>query len=164
MQATPVGDAMIRPDVWYHVACVIDRTAGSMQLFVDGRSITTTAIRKGASVSTKALCIGWGAEQGMAKDAHFNGVMDEIGIWDRPLTAQEVADLFAGADPLAASAGPRVVRSRLADRVVLTSDKVPAPVSVRYAWANNPAVNLCNKADLPAAPFAAGEAEDKLGR
>ncbi len=41
------------------------------------------------------------------------------------------------------------------DAVVLSSPKVPHPVAVRYAWANNPPCNLYNKAGFPAAPFQA---------
>ena len=37
--------------------------------------------------------------------------------------------------------------------VVVASDLVPAPRSVRYAWAGNPAADLGNKEGLPAAPF-----------
>lgn len=37
--------------------------------------------------------------------------------------------------------------------VVVSSDEVPLPVAVRYAWANNPVCNLCNGAGLPAGPF-----------
>jgi sialate O-acetylesterase len=37
--------------------------------------------------------------------------------------------------------------------VVVSSDKVPEPVAVRYAWANNPVCNLYNKEGLPASPF-----------
>ncbi|RZK62288.1 MAG: sialate O-acetylesterase [Hymenobacter sp.] len=37
--------------------------------------------------------------------------------------------------------------------VVLTCAAVPAPVAVRYAWADNPVGNLYNRAGLPAAPF-----------
>jgi len=37
--------------------------------------------------------------------------------------------------------------------VVVSSDKVPEPVAVRYAWADNPVCNLYNTADLPASPF-----------
>jgi sialate O-acetylesterase len=37
--------------------------------------------------------------------------------------------------------------------VVVWSDQVPAPVAVRYAWADNPTCNLYNGAGLPAAPF-----------
>jgi sialate O-acetylesterase len=39
------------------------------------------------------------------------------------------------------------------DKVVAHSNEVPNPVSVRYAWADNPDCNLYNKAGLPASPF-----------
>ncbi|HEX6048110.1 MAG TPA: sialate O-acetylesterase, partial [Gemmatimonadaceae bacterium] len=40
------------------------------------------------------------------------------------------------------------------DRVVVWSDRVPSPVAVRYAWADNPSTaNLYNREGLPAAPF-----------
>jgi sialate O-acetylesterase len=39
------------------------------------------------------------------------------------------------------------------DTVVVSSDKVSAPVAARYGWAANPLVNLWNKDDLPASPF-----------
>ncbi|HWD41941.1 MAG TPA: sialate O-acetylesterase [Fimbriimonas sp.] len=37
--------------------------------------------------------------------------------------------------------------------VTLSSPSVPHPVAVRYAWADNPPVNLTNRAGLPACPF-----------
>ncbi|MBN1555028.1 MAG: 9-O-acetylesterase [Phycisphaerae bacterium] len=39
------------------------------------------------------------------------------------------------------------------ETVLVWSDKVAEPKAVRYAWGNNPACNLYNKADLPAVPF-----------
>jgi sialate O-acetylesterase len=39
------------------------------------------------------------------------------------------------------------------DKIVVSSEKVADPVSVRYAWADNPVCNLYNKAGLPASPF-----------
>ena len=40
------------------------------------------------------------------------------------------------------------------DRVIVSSDRVPEPVAVRYAWADNPeGANLFNAAGLPASPF-----------
>lgn len=39
------------------------------------------------------------------------------------------------------------------DTVLVWSDKVPKPVAVRYAWADNPTCNLTNGAGLPASPF-----------
>jgi sialate O-acetylesterase len=39
------------------------------------------------------------------------------------------------------------------DRVVVSSPAVPDPKAVRYGWADNPALNLYNRAGLPAIPF-----------
>lgn len=39
------------------------------------------------------------------------------------------------------------------DTVVVSSSSVPAPVAVRYAWADNPEATLVNTAGLPASPF-----------
>ena len=39
------------------------------------------------------------------------------------------------------------------ETVVVSSDKVPAPMAVRYGWANFPLGNLWNKDGLPASPF-----------
>jgi sialate O-acetylesterase len=39
------------------------------------------------------------------------------------------------------------------DHIILSSPEVPKPVAVRYAWANNPDVNLVNGAGLPVSPF-----------
>jgi sialate O-acetylesterase len=42
----------------------------------------------------------------------------------------------------------------MGDKVVVRSEKVPTPIAVRYAWADNPAgANLCNREGLPASPF-----------
>lgn len=39
------------------------------------------------------------------------------------------------------------------DSVIVWSDKVAAPIAVRYGWADNPTVNLSNGSGLPASPF-----------
>ncbi|MFZ4779635.1 MAG: sialate O-acetylesterase [Terrimicrobiaceae bacterium] len=39
------------------------------------------------------------------------------------------------------------------DRVLVWSGKVPTPIAVRYAWADNPTCNLYNGAGFPASPF-----------
>lgn len=43
--------------------------------------------------------------------------------------------------------------SIVGNKVVVSSDKVTAPVAVRYAWADNPICNLANTQGLPAVPF-----------
>ncbi|MEO6741821.1 MAG: sialate O-acetylesterase, partial [Chthoniobacteraceae bacterium] len=39
------------------------------------------------------------------------------------------------------------------NKVELTSDKVSAPIAVRYAWADNPVANLFSNEGLPVTPF-----------
>jgi sialate O-acetylesterase len=41
--------------------------------------------------------------------------------------------------------------------VVVSTPQAPAPVAVRYAWADNPACNLVNGTNLPAGPFRSDE-------
>ena len=41
------------------------------------------------------------------------------------------------------------------ETVVISAASVTAPVAVRYAWGDNPACSLSNKANLPAVPFRA---------
>ncbi|SDI59063.1 sialate O-acetylesterase [Mucilaginibacter gossypii] len=44
------------------------------------------------------------------------------------------------------------------DKILVWSDKIPAPLYVRYAWADNPdGANLYNKEGLPASPFQTGK-------
>jgi sialate O-acetylesterase len=56
---------------------------------------------------------------------------------------------IAGADRKFYWADAKIERNR----VILTSDKVPNPVAVRYGWADYPVVNLFSQAGLPASPF-----------
>jgi sialate O-acetylesterase len=55
----------------------------------------------------------------------------------------------AGADKKFVWAEAKIV----GDTIVVSSPDVESPAAVRYAWANNPACNLINKAGLPASPF-----------
>ena len=56
---------------------------------------------------------------------------------------------IAGADRKFVWANARIE----AERVVVWSDAVASPQSVRYGWGTNPATNLTNEAGLPASPF-----------
>ncbi len=60
---------------------------------------------------------------------------------------------IAGADKVFHVAAARIEGKT----VVVSADKVPHPVAVRYAWANNPVSNLYNAAGLPASSFRTDE-------
>ncbi|MDR1283470.1 MAG: sialate O-acetylesterase [Opitutaceae bacterium] len=65
-------------------------------------------------------------------------------------TAAPAAFEIAGADR---RFHPATARIENRTTIVLSSPDVPAPVAVRYAFCNDPRVNLVNSANLPAAPF-----------
>jgi sialate O-acetylesterase len=72
----------------------------------------------------------------------------------RPFGVSEaVGFAICGADNVWHSASGRILDG---STVEVWSDAVPAPVSVRYAWADNPACNLFNDRNLPVTPFRAG--------
>lgn len=56
---------------------------------------------------------------------------------------------IAGKDRVFHSAKGEIIEKS----IVLTSEEVPLPVAVRYAWANDPKCNLVNAEGLPASPF-----------
>lgn len=60
---------------------------------------------------------------------------------------------LAGADGAWKAAEARIDGTN----VVVTSAAVAEPKALRYAWADEPDVNLVNAADLPASPFRVGE-------
>lgn len=61
---------------------------------------------------------------------------------------------IAGADKRFVWAKARIVNNK----IVVRSEEVPHPVSVRYAWADNPeGANLYNEEGLPASPFRTDE-------
>ena len=60
---------------------------------------------------------------------------------------------IAGADRKYVKAQARIEGTSL----VISSAEVPAPRSLRYAWADNPEVSLYNAQGLPASPFRWGE-------
>lgn len=39
------------------------------------------------------------------------------------------------------------------EQVIVSCEKVPNPIAVRYGWSGNPEVNLYNRSGLPASPF-----------
>ena len=65
---------------------------------------------------------------------------------------------IAGADKVFYNAEAEIV----GQTVVLSSDKVPNPVAVRYAFTNYPVTNFQNAAGLPAVPFRTDDWPEKL--
>jgi len=79
---------------WYHIAVV--KTGLTLEYFVDGSSIGTDAIDYGSAADTndalQNLFIG---QAGTTAAYHQNGTLDDVMIFNRSLSAEEIKGLYA---------------------------------------------------------------------
>ena len=88
-------------NVWTHIVLVYN--AGAMTLYKDNVAVATgTFNHTGVTSATLPLYVGRGIG-----GSYFNGKIDDIGIWNRCLSACEINDLFTATNTLTTvSAGP----------------------------------------------------------
>ncbi|MFD4029753.1 LamG-like jellyroll fold domain-containing protein [Streptomyces sp. NPDC058637] len=98
--STPGGNRArfeVRPELgrFYHVVGV--RSGDEIKLYVDGQ-LAATAAAGAADVSTGALSVGRAKWSGGNTD-FWNGSVDQVKVYDKALTAQEVTALHDGEQP-----------------------------------------------------------------
>ncbi len=74
-------------DEWVHVVGVYEE--GSMELFIDGDSVGTNT--GDLTISPNSFLVGDSPQGGWY---HFLGSIDEVRVWERALTQDEVEDLY----------------------------------------------------------------------
>lgn len=78
----PLGESL-SSNVWYHIAGVFDGTEA--RLYLDGELKASLAVAAPIDTTDLPLVIG-----GDDASRTFNGVIDQVAIWNRPLTDEEV--------------------------------------------------------------------------
>ncbi len=80
-------------DRWTHVAFVWDGTtnAGGVRCYVDGSGVSLTRAPCSAPAQPATLNLFFGADEA---NRGINGTLDEVGLWGRALTAEEVSTLY----------------------------------------------------------------------
>ncbi|MBD5785658.1 glycoside hydrolase family 2 [Cellulosimicrobium terreum] len=81
---------------WYHVVGVRDAEAQTLTLFVNGEQVGQSDVCGGVSASGP-LTIGRGQWSGDPVD-FWPGTIDDVRVFDRALSGDEVADVYAGDD------------------------------------------------------------------
>jgi hypothetical protein len=89
------GNAILNASNWYHLAATYD--GATVSIYVDGE-LDSTAVK---ALSTTDWYIKIGTRQGWT--IGHNGLIDEVGIWERELTADEVSELYNSGSGLAYS-------------------------------------------------------------
>ncbi len=90
-----VTTAIVEDTNWHHLAVTRAGSTGSwaIKIFLDGTETSVSTSGNSQSTANDVLAIGrWGNVTGSVAE-HFDGLMDDIVIWDRPLTTDEVANL-----------------------------------------------------------------------
>ena len=90
------------PDIpigrWSHVAVTLESN-NQIVLYVDGEPVARKQITEKPAPNAEPLVIGreaWGGEEGQASPALFRGMIDEVKVYKRALSADEVAALASG--------------------------------------------------------------------
>ena len=86
------GGTELEPDVWYHIAVTYSQ-GGSIKVYVNGKLDREIATPNTLAPSAGALMIGREPFQDLY---WFNGLMDDLQIYNYPLSQTEVTKLYAG--------------------------------------------------------------------
>ena len=85
---------VIKPNVWQHIAAVVQEGKG-VTLYYNGKAVATHEHAGKVTPNGSDLMIGkevWGGDPPSAdKPGFYTGLIDEVKIWARALTAEEVA-------------------------------------------------------------------------
>ena len=127
------------PDQWNHVAVTVDNTAGVATLYYGGSAVTTSGSLLTGAQTTGTLILGALTDGSAA----LTGNLDDVRVYNRALTAQEIAILAAapGNLPPTASAITAAVdegSNVTVDALAGASDPDGGPSSLRLLHVGTP--------------------------
>ncbi|NLO74908.1 MAG: LamG domain-containing protein, partial [candidate division WS1 bacterium] len=138
---------------WHHVAIAWDATTGA--LFKDGQMVLPF---KRTDPDISKLITTYGMHIGGGRGAAACAIMDEIAVFKRGLTAEEITSLAAAPGELRASTAP--VALSASTRTVFYRDEVKAQLGMQLASSELP--NAPVRADFAIEEFVAGTVETRL--
>ena len=85
-------------DQWHHIVSVYDRLSDTAKMYFDGEEVSSVDVGFG---SNNVVNPGWKLYfGGRATSVGFDGVMDDVRIWDIALDSNNVVTLYSGEDIL----------------------------------------------------------------
>ena len=85
------SNSTLSNSTWYHVVAVFSG-AGGVTLYIDGTEQTTSTTSLGTTTTSYGSTFYIGSTE--VPSLYYDGQLDEIGIWSKALTAEEVTDLY----------------------------------------------------------------------
>lgn len=89
-QGTVVSITSVEDSNWHHVACTYD--GATVKVYVDGNFEASVSYTDGIGVNNEPLRIG--RDPGLAPNRDFNGLIDEVEVYNRALTDAEIQAIF----------------------------------------------------------------------
>ncbi len=170
----PVSVGGVKDGQWYHVALTFG--GEGMTLYLNGIPVDVSSYRGGLGESSGGEgnrepwvlgALGWRSDDRQARplEAYFDGVLDDIRLFNRPLSAEKInaiigdkgnlasvepVDIGAGREVTAKAAGPMRFEHHYVDRnlpgeswagsevVDLTNNDLPDIVVARSKWGEGP--------------------------
>jgi len=83
---------------WYHVAAVRNYGTSSVSLYVDGTLVANKTLKLAAINGAGLVATIGRFADGINDWAHFHGAIDEVRVYNRPLSAQEIAAHYNAGD------------------------------------------------------------------
>ena len=144
-----VTDTDTYNDAEFHQICGVYNGSG-IQLYADG-SLKSGTATSGALDSNYAMYIGRTAFSG---DPHyFNGDIDEMGVWNRSLTASEITGLYNGGLGLEyGSEGVSISSATITPTNAYADSNLNCSAYLTNAWGDDMDVNLTWKQNAVAQP------------
>ena len=85
------GTTDLRDNQWHHLVFVRDTVAGEFRVYIDGREETLTAHASAGDNITFTTPHRIGNDNRAGAGIPFHGALDELAVYDRALTANEIA-------------------------------------------------------------------------
>jgi subtilisin-like proprotein convertase family protein len=142
-QAGVYSTTPISTGTWYHV--VAARGSNFLQLFINGQSVGQTNVSFAQNYGTQPLFFGSSGQSYW--DRKFAGLLDEVSLYNRALSASEVAALYAAGPAGKCKAGspPTITTPPLGRTVAVGSNVLftvtasgTAPLSYQWQWNGGP--------------------------
>ena len=91
------GKRVVEPHVWSHVVAVCEEGVG-VKVYCNGELVGEKAATQPLAETDDVLTIGyenWGGQPAQAgQSGNFHGVIDEVKIWSRPLSPDEISEEY----------------------------------------------------------------------
>lgn len=157
---TTIQKEVVEPNVvynngnWHHYVGVWN--GSTMQLYRDNALVSS--VSQTGSISSYNQKLEFGRYAGGQDNSFFNGKIDDIGIWNRALTASEIADLFNACSNLSISTEPTNQSASINNQAQFSS--LASDTTASYQWQSNQS-NL-GWVNIPSNSFYSGVTSKKL--